>query len=856
MIENNTSNNPSSSRMLFSSRDNNNHQTTLRDSTQSFTSPSLLSPETQHHHGYDLENSSSSPFYYNVSSSSDHHHQQEQMAEPGSFLLNSSASADHHHRHHHAPNLALLDHDELLHAPELDGSFSTLLHSPPQIAANMTSFHGKPFHSGYTGHASAHHHHHHPSQHHHSNESLFQCLNQDNYIVGRPMVRIHVFPNGTLQYGKMISFDPVHTSFEELIAMVSAKFRYSLILSSNKDGISNASSTDQVGAGSARSEKESDGLLPKLFSLRGTEIDSTDQIINNDVFCFVPPTEPFRPPISLERVLLSNLDSSQPKAYHVYSQNNTALSSWMGNGNNNNGTNTSNVHSRVPHTQNHRERSVSSSQPLYPEEVTVGPPPVASSSSSTMSHNNNQQYLASNSMHNSLNDNIPVGTNNATTTTTTTSVLDIAPFSTPTKKVISSKLITHSPSSPVLRANPSPLLPVHRGFPVNMVDPMNFATPFHFASPTHFTSNTVSTPRVKKQIIRLIPDLYYQIFSFLTHKELALGIGLVCKEFEREFARNEMLWKELCMNVYSYYLKRKYQNMTNSKSSERYPRFFSGTPLHEIKSKFMNACEKPPCYYRSWKTYYRFFINWALKLCWDTCERGNNIKFKNNNATVYREDNITYHWQTVRTNLPIRIPTEMEKRKNGYMTLPLISASDLENGEVDIITDDVAIYEFEVKIEKFDKSNANGWWIVVGLETEAFPYKESTPTNLIGYDRHAGFGYAGGNGDNLHFYSNTHLKHKQPFTCDPVVQWNNVPFNEGDIVKGRIKYYLKAFEDAIDPKNNIGSTLSWYINGKFVGECFRNITGTLFPAVSLLTNQSVTLRCVDPMFELIARDFK
>ncbi|EFC40372.1 predicted protein [Naegleria gruberi] len=660
-----------------------------------------------------------------------------------------------HHRSHH-------DHQ---HYQYVQHPFMSSSHT---VAANMTT--GQPIYAakrdGFMEHAS---------------------IEQNHYpsLYSRPMMRIHIFPNGSLQHGKIVSFDPTGTSFEDLIMMVCSKFRYTPF--------------NDIG------RSDNSDILPKLISLRGTEVDGIDQIVNNDTFCFVPPNEPFRPPISIERVILSNIDSSQQRAYQVYTPPATAIPS------------------RTILNQKVQKNA---------EEILVGPPqqPVASSLASLERSN---IELANESVQ-------PVGNNTET-------------ILTPTKKSNNNKF--SNTSSPIIRTPRSQIVSVHRPHSyqvTTMVDSLPFAgNPIHFASPSHYTS---TPPRTKKQVIRLIPELYYQIFSFLTHKELALGIGLVCKEFEREFAKNEMLWKEICMNVYSYYVKRKYQNVTNSKSLDKCPRFFSQTPLNEIKKRFMTVCEKPPCYYKSWKTYYRFFINWALKLCWDTCERGNNIKFKNNNATVYREDNITYHWQTVRTNLPIRIPTEIEKRKNGYMTLPLISPLDLENGDVDIITDDVAILEVEIKIEKFDKTNANGWWIVIGLETETFPYKESTPTNLVGYDRHGGFGYAGGNGDNLHFYSNTHLKHKQAFTCDPVVQWNNVPFNEGDIVKARVKYYLKAFEDAVDPKNNIGATLSWYLNGKCIGECFRNITGVLYPAVSLLTNQSVTLRCVDPMFELISKD--
>jgi len=251
--------------------------------------------------------------------------------------------------------------------------------------------------------------------------------------------------------------------------------------------------------------------------------------------------------------------------------------------------------------------------------------------------------------------------------------------------------------------------------------------------------------------------------------------------------------------------------------------------LKNVLTKF-HARKTPPMY-KSWKTYYRYYIMWALFVTWDTTDRGANIKFKNNNMTLFRDDNITYHWQTVRSSIPIFIPTEQQKKQNGIF---------------DGNSDDVAIYEWELYIDCFDKTNSNGWWIVFGLETDQFTYKESTPTNLVGYDRHLGWGYASGNGDTLHCYSNQALKNRQPFTCDPIKPWTNTPYKQGDTVRARLKYYTKYHADPVDPKEYIGATLEFFLNGKYLGQAFRNITApVVYPAVSILPNQMVTLRHCD-----------
>jgi hypothetical protein len=346
------------------------------------------------------------------------------------------------------------------------------------------------------------------------------------------------------------------------------------------------------------------------------------------------------------------------------------------------------------------------------------------------------------------------------------------------------------------------------------------------------------------QQMNFIPELYLLIFSFLDHKDL-LHVALVCKQWNNEYAKSELLWKELCMNIYYHREKRKrmytgfshnmntgFNNLTVDNASPK-----DSFALEDLRKLFIELA-KPPMEYKSWKTYFRYYILWAGALTWDTTERGPNIKFQNQNMTVLRDDNITYHWQTVRATIPIHVPTEKQKMTQGGV---MVSSS---NGAV---TDDVALYEWEIVVNKFDRNHGNGWWIVIGLETEHFPYKESTPTNLIGYDRHMGWGYACGNGDSLHCYSNTTLKNKQPYTCDPVNGWMNVAYAQGDVVHVRLKFFTKCCVDAIDPKENIGATLDYFVNGKWMGQAFRNITGTVYPAVSLLTNQAVTLRHVDPI---------
>ncbi|KAL9651897.1 hypothetical protein ABK040_000243 [Willaertia magna] len=856
-------------------------------------------------------------FIHHHNNNNEHHHHQ-----------HSGSPYPHHNNHHHSGILYYSSNPnnehQGYHHPIYRGydnntyyttTAATALFNNQQQDEDVFDYNVDQFFTPSSSHHAAHHHtfsHFHPT----TMNTTTSPTTLNSLQLFRPMIRIHVYPNGTLQYGKCLTFDPFQTSFEELLLMISRKFKYNMILptttannnnrnneiieeqqqqpmvltagnninrtnsgnnlnnllansSSGNTNNNNTSSSSPLPQqqqqpirfiNSARSERESDGLLPKLFTLRGTEVDHINQIVNNDIFCFVLPTEPFRPPISLERVILNNLDSSQSKPY-FYSSN------YYGSGNNDVGVGTTTASNNGNAQTMVATGSCSSSlnnnfnSELFEEE-----------SNNTMSSKNMMGRRSNNNSRENL-DNI-TNTNNIQVDQ---QQIHETVYSTPKKngKVGPTSLEisnNNNTSASATVRSPPIQLSVHRQFhtmpptvPVNlnmaMVDPFSPTTTLHFASPNHlnFTTSNIppqSTVRIikkEKHFIRLIPELYFLIFSFLSHKDLCLGVGLVCKEWDREYARNDIIWKELCMNVYCYYVKRKFYKS----GTDKITKFFATCSLNELKKKFNEACEKPPCYYKSWKTYYRYFINWSLRITWDTCERGNNIKFKNNNATIYRDDNITYHWQTIRTNIPIRIPTEQEKRKNGYMSLPVTSPFETSDEEPDIITDDVSIYEFEIKIEKFDRSNANGWWIVIGLETEMFPYKESTPTNLIGYDRHGGFGY-GGNGDSLHFYSNTHLKHKQAFTCDPVIPWSNVTssFNEGDIIKCRVKHYTKAFEDAIDPKNNIGATLSWFLNGKYLGQCFRNITGTLFPAVSLLTNQCVTLRNVDPMLKLLMKDFE
>ncbi|KAL0489711.1 hypothetical protein AKO1_011425 [Acrasis kona] len=357
----------------------------------------------------------------------------------------------------------------------------------------------------------------------------------------------------------------------------------------------------------------------------------------------------------------------------------------------------------------------------------------------------------------------------------------------------------------------------------------------NFKTSSSIHSNRLLMGSAQIQQMNFIPDIYLLIFSFLDHKDILLTIALTCRQWNNDYAKSEALWKELCMNVQYYREQRRrlhssFHNAFSIVGDTSSP--VSSFSLKEIKDTYRELA-RPPMEYKSWKTYYRYYSHWAGALTWDTTERGPNVKFQNQNLTVYRDDNITYHWQTVRSTTPIIIPTE--KQKTGVMSA------------LSGVSDDIAIYEWEIVINKFDKNHSNGWWVVIGLETEHFPYKESTPTNLVGYDRHMGWGYACGNGDALHCYSNVTLKNKQPFTCDPVTAWMNVPYGQGDVIRVRVKYFTKCCVDAIDPKENIGATLDYYVNDKWMGQAFRNITGVVYPAVSLLTNQAITLRHVDPI---------
>jgi len=373
-------------------------------------------------------------------------------------------------------------------------------------------------------------------------------------------------------------------------------------------------------------------------------------------------------------------------------------------------------------------------------------------------------------------------------------------------------------------------------------------------------------------------ELYLYVFSFLDHRDIGLGVSLV-NRYWNKLANKSVLWKNLTKSVYYNRIKRLSQRRLvakvretgkeakpttpppttttaniNPQPQQQQPtaqmasgRSVAGAvssnnikkkpppevriPLDKI-GKVFDAMEKPP-QYKSWKTFYRYYMLWSMALTWNTTERGPNIKFMNNNHTIHRDDNIHYHWQTVRGSLPIDIPTQEERRRNG-----------IDDG----LIDDQAIYEFEIEVNRFDTTSSNGWWIVFGLEREDYTYKASTPTNLIGYDYHMGYGYAAGNGDALHCYSNPTLKLKQPYTCDPVNAWESMAFGEKDVVRARLVYGTKIHtRDTLDPAEQIGATLDFYLNGKHLGQAFRNITGRVYPALSLLPNQIVTLRHVDPI---------
>lgn len=366
-------------------------------------------------------------------------------------------------------------------------------------------------------------------------------------------------------------------------------------------------------------------------------------------------------------------------------------------------------------------------------------------------------------------------------------------------------------------------------------------------------------------------ELYLHVFSFLDHRDIGLRVGLV-NRYWNKLANKNILWKNLTHSVYTAREKRRVKRLaetkqdettdddneakpappppplqqgriasgrsaagaiTSNNTSKRKPPAAVHIPLDKIEAVF-DSLPRPPTY-KSWKTFYRYYVLWSGALTWNTTERGPNIKFTNDNHSVLRNDNIHYHWQTVRGSLPIEIPTQEERRYNG-----------VDDG----LIDDHAIYEWEIEVNRFDTTASNGWWIVFGLETDDFTYKESTPTNLIGYDLHLGYGYAAGNGDSLHCYSNHALKLKQPYTCDPVNAWVSTPFKEKDVVRARLHYGTKLVSrDSLDPAEHIGATLDFYLNGEYLGQAFRNITGRVYPALSLLPNQIVTLRHVDPIAE-------
>lgn len=135
--------------------------------------------------------------------------------------------------------------------------------------------------------------------------------------------------------------------------------------------------------------------------------------------------------------------------------------------------------------------------------------------------------------------------------------------------------------------------------------------------------------------IDLIPqDILITIFSFLDHREVLRNIALVCKQFNNEFAKSEVLWKELCMNVYLYrrrellanYFKRKFlereyriEDVTSDQSTladEDEEEIIADQLLtiseEEIRSWFETIKTPPKSNpYTSWKQYFRYYIMWG-----------------------------------------------------------------------------------------------------------------------------------------------------------------------------------------------------------------------------------------------------
>lgn len=626
------------------------------------------------------------------------------------------------------------------------------------------------------------------------------------------LCRVHLFPNGTLHHGKALAFERSSVTLSDVLLLAAKKFntkcvpQQSPINSSPSSGVSGCNTNDihQLHVNPYLSP------YPRLFTIKGTEIGEICEILNDDVLVFVPPNEEFLPPLPLEQVILG---SSAPhshsvltSAYHVPQYNSYA----------------SGVYANSPVNGNSHHQMTG-----YPSGTT----------SSGIDGNNLSFHTP---------------TRPKSKTTTPSNLQAISPLLSHQQYHYQSP---HMSSYPSTSASSSQQQFASPPYTMDLYEQQHH----HQNSFAHSLIMGGAHMNYVAQQMSFIPELYLLIFSFLDHRDLLLHIALVSKQWNNDYAKSELLWKELCANVYYYREKRRRlytgfspnmlvtMNSNNTAGSSSFTNGLSvdttslslrdSFSLEELRNMFMELI-KPPMEYKSWKTYYRYYILWAGALTWDTTERGPNIKFQNQNMTVLRDDNITYHWQTVRATIPIHVPTEKQKMAQGGVMVSSLNGS---------VTDDVALFEWEIVVNKFDRSHSNGWWIVIGLETEHFPYKESTPTNLIGYDRHMGWGYACGNGDSLHCYSNTSLKNKQPFTCDPVNAWMNVPYSQGDIVRVRLKYFTKCCVDAIDPKENIGATLDYFVNGKWMGQAFRNITGTVYPAVSLLTNQAVTLRHVDPI---------
>jgi len=182
--------------------------------------------------------------------------------------------------------------------------------------------------------------------------------------------------------------------------------------------------------------------------------------------------------------------------------------------------------------------------------------------------------------------------------------------------------------------------------------------------------------------------------------------------------------------------------------------------------------------------------------------------------------------------LPIRPQQQYGKFANNFRTIKNVQVSDnwWETFRTRKAITPGRVYSWEICIDQLVKHQANTWWILVGIETPAFPYATQLHyEDVIGYNaqKHKGIGLNIGTGQVIH--AATYQQHFDPETMGG-------PIVAGDVIG--IKVDMRH-----NKKNNNTSTIEFFRNRKSMGTVKKQIHGDIFyPTVSLVNGQRITIR--------------